>query len=126
MVVDHSGIYRVHMLASTLARGRGRLRLHCLLAHCGHMFNPRKGCWRAMQDAIGAGQCLADLPLRYQRTHPVLMTHHERPISRDTMKEFGGLQPTGATACLGFERSSNPIFLDYCRYVAAVRNARRL
>ena len=93
MVVDHSGIYRVHMLASTLARGHGRLRLHCLLAPCGHMFNPRKGCWRAMQDAIGAGQYLADLPLRYQRTHPVLMTHHERPISRDTMKAFGVCSP---------------------------------
>ena len=31
----------------------------------------------------------AGLPLRYQRTHQVLMTHHERPLSRDAMHAPG-------------------------------------
>jgi hypothetical protein len=29
---------------------------------------------------IGAGRCLRDLPTLYQRTHLVLIAHHERPI----------------------------------------------
>jgi hypothetical protein len=30
---------------------------------------------------IGAGRHVADLPLLYQRIRPVLMAHHERPLS---------------------------------------------
>jgi hypothetical protein len=34
----------------------------------------------AMKDAIGAGRCVATLPLFYPRTRQGLMAHQERPI----------------------------------------------
>jgi hypothetical protein len=80
MVVDRSGIHRAHKLASTLDHYDGKFQLHLLPAHCGHHLNPIEGFWRAMKDAIGAGRCLRDLPLLYQRTRQVLMAHQERPI----------------------------------------------
>lgn len=80
MVADRSGIHRAKKLASTIEHSDGKFQLHLLPAHCGHKLNPIEGFWRAMKDAIGAGRCLADLHLLYQRTRQVLMAHHERPI----------------------------------------------
>jgi hypothetical protein len=60
---------------------REKCRFHFLPPHCGHHLNPIEGFWRVMKDTIGAGRCCADLHLFYQRTHQVLMAHHERPIS---------------------------------------------
>jgi transposase len=80
MVVDRSGIHRAHKLASTLAHWHGRFRLPFFPAHCGHHLNPSEGFWRVLKDTSGAGRCLANLHLLYQRTRQVLMAHHERPI----------------------------------------------
>jgi hypothetical protein len=80
MVADRSGIHRAHKLDSTLEHYHGKFQLHVLPAHCGHHLNPIEGFWRAMKDAIGAGRCLRDLHLLYQRTRQVLMAHQERPI----------------------------------------------
>jgi transposase len=80
MVVDRSGIHRAHKLDATLAHYHGTFRFHFLPAHCGHHLNPIEGFWRVMKDTIGAGRCLANLHLLYQRTRQVLMVHQERPI----------------------------------------------
>ena len=80
MVVDRSGIHRAHKLDTTLDHYDGKLRFHFFPAHCGHHLNPIEGFWRMMKDAIGAGRCLGNLHLLYQRTRHVLMAHHERPI----------------------------------------------
>jgi hypothetical protein len=80
MVVDRSGIHRAHKLDATLDHYHGKLRFHCLPAHCGHHLNPIEGFWRMMKDAIGTGRGFADLHWLYQRTRQVLMRHQERPI----------------------------------------------
>jgi DDE superfamily endonuclease len=80
MVVDRSGIHRAHKLDTTFDHYNGKLRFHCLPAHCGHHLTPIEGFWRVMKDAIGAGRGFADLHLLYQRTRHVLMAHQERPI----------------------------------------------
>jgi hypothetical protein len=80
MVADRSGIHRAHKLASTLNHYAGKFHLHLFPPHCGHHLNPIEGFWRVMKDAIGAGRCLRDLHLLYQRTRQVLMAHQERPI----------------------------------------------
>jgi DDE superfamily endonuclease len=80
MVADRSGIHRAGKLASTLEHYHGKFQLLFLPAHCGHHLNPIEGFWRAMKDAIGAGRCLRDLPLLYQRTRQVLMAHQQRPL----------------------------------------------
>ena len=81
MVVDCSGSHRAHKLDATLAHYQGTWRFHCFPAHCGHHRNPVAGFWRVMQDRMGAGRYVADLPQLYQRTRQVLMAHQERPIS---------------------------------------------
>jgi DDE superfamily endonuclease len=80
MVGDRSGLHRAHKLASTLAHGHERCRLHVLPARCGHHLNSMEGCWRMRKDRIGAGRCFPDLHQLYQRTRHVLMAHQERPI----------------------------------------------
>jgi hypothetical protein len=80
MVVDRSGIHRAHKLDPTFDHDDGKLRCHFLPAHCGHHLNPSEGFWRVMKDTIGAGRCVANLHLLYQRTRQVLMAHQERPI----------------------------------------------
>src|SRR5215813_4732868 len=80
MVVDRSGLHRAHKLDTTFDHYDGKLRFHFLPAHCGHHLNPIEGFWRVMKDASGAGRCLANLHLLYQRTRQVLMAHQERPI----------------------------------------------
>jgi hypothetical protein len=88
MVVDRSGIHRVHKLDATLDHYHGKLRFYCLPAHGGHHLNPIEGFWRVMKDAIGAGRCFANLPLLYQRTRQVLMAHQERPSIHFTGSPF--------------------------------------
>jgi hypothetical protein len=80
MVVDRSGIHRAHKLDAPLEHYHGKLRFHCLPAHCGHHLNPIEGFRRVMKDTIGAGRCFSDLHQLYQRTRRVLMAHQERPI----------------------------------------------
>lgn len=80
MVVDRSGIHRAHKLDATCDHYPGKLRFHCLPAHCGHHLNPIEGFWRVMKDVIGAGRCFPDLHRLYQRTRHVLMAHQERPM----------------------------------------------
>jgi transposase len=80
MVVDRSGMHRAHKLDATLEHYHNKFRFHFFPAHCGHHLNPIEDFWRVMKDAIGAGRCLRDLPLLYQRTRHVLMAHQERPI----------------------------------------------
>src|SRR5438067_3317720 len=75
MVVDRSGIHRAHKLDTTFDHYHGKLRFHCLPAHCGHHLNPSEGFWRVMKDRIGAGRCFADLHQLYRRTRQVLMAH---------------------------------------------------
>jgi DDE superfamily endonuclease len=79
-VVDRRGLHRAHKLDATLAHDHGKWQFSMLPPHCGHHLKPIEGFWRAMQDAIGAGRCVRDLPQLYQRTRQVLMAHHERPI----------------------------------------------
>ncbi len=80
MVVDRSGMHRAHKLDASLEHYHSKFRFHFFPAHCGHHLNPIEGFWRVMKDAIGAGRCLANLHLFYQRTRQVLMAHQERPI----------------------------------------------
>jgi len=80
MVVGRSEIHRAHKLDATLDHDHGTLRFHCFPAHWGHHLNPMEGCWRVMQDTLGAGRCFADLHLLSQRTRQVLMAHQARPI----------------------------------------------
>ncbi len=80
MVVDRRGSHRAHKLDATLAHDHGTCRFHVFPAPCGHHLNPIEGFWRVMKDTIGAGRCLANLPLFYQRTRQVLMAHQERPM----------------------------------------------
>ena len=80
MVVDRSGLHRVHKLASTLAHWHAQFRLHCLPARCGHHLNPIEGFWRVMKDRIGARRCFPNLRQLYQRTRCILMAHQEQPI----------------------------------------------
>jgi transposase len=66
MVVDRSGIHRAHKLDVTLAHYQGKLRFHCLPAHCGHHLNPIEGFWRVMKDTIGAGRYFGALQPRFK------------------------------------------------------------
>jgi DDE superfamily endonuclease len=81
LVVDRSGSHRAHKLDTTLDHYDGQWRFHFFPAPGGPHLNPMEGFWRVMQGAIGAGRCLGNLHLLYQRTRQVLMGHHERPIS---------------------------------------------
>jgi hypothetical protein len=80
MVADRSGSHRAHKLASTLAPWPARLRLPLLPARCGHHLHPMEGCWRVLQERLGAGRCFPALHQLYQRTRRVLMGHQGRPI----------------------------------------------
>ena len=44
MVVDRSGIHRAHTLDPPFDHYQGKLRFHCLPAHCGHHLNPIEVC----------------------------------------------------------------------------------
>jgi len=81
LVVDRSGSHRAHKLDTTLDHYDGQWRFHFFPAPGVPHLNPMEGFWRVMQGAIGAGRCLGNLHLLYQRTRQVLMGHHERPIS---------------------------------------------
>jgi hypothetical protein len=80
MGVERRGIHRTHTLETTCDHDDGQCRCHCLPAHGGPPLHPLAGFWRVMKDGMGAGRCLANLPLFYQRTRQGLMAHHERPI----------------------------------------------
>jgi hypothetical protein len=80
MVVDRRGSHRAHKLDAPLAHYRDTFRFHVLPAHWGHHLNPIEGCWRGMQDALGAGRCFSALQQLSWRTRQGLMGHQERPI----------------------------------------------
>jgi hypothetical protein len=80
MVVDLSGIHRAHKLDSILDHYHGKFRCHFLPAYCGHHLNSIEGFWWVMKDTIGAGRCVANLHLLFQRTRQVLRAHQECPI----------------------------------------------
>jgi hypothetical protein len=68
MVVDRSGIHRAHKRDATLAHYQGKLRLHCLPAHCGHHLNPIAVC----------------------QTQPIKMTRGPRRLCRPTPRRLRG------------------------------------
>jgi hypothetical protein len=68
MVVARRGMHRAGTLPATLVPYEGKVQCHVLPAHCGHHLNPIAGCWRAMQDTMGAGRCLH--PLSALPAHP--------------------------------------------------------
>jgi transposase len=80
LVVARRGMHRAHKLDATLDHYRDKGRCHFFPAPCGHHLNPIEGCWRVMQDAMGAGRCFSALQQLYWRTRQGLRAHQERPI----------------------------------------------
>jgi len=80
MVVERRGIHRVPKLDATRDHAHGTCRCHGFPAPGGPHLTPLDGCGRVMQDALGAGRGLPELPQLSQRTRPVFMAHQARPI----------------------------------------------
>ena len=80
MVVERRGIHRAPKLDATRDHAHGTCRCHGFPAPGGPHLTPLDGCGRVMQDALGAGRGLPELPQLSQRTRPVLMAHQARPI----------------------------------------------